>query len=170
MDIQFNIRKEFHFQWRNLELEDIFSAETIDRAFDLLTRSGEIEAKKQSDSPKATQTYYGFGEQSTEKAEQFLELLIEQHQDAAGKITPFSSIHRKQLAILTRIYFALLHKPDQKAVAKRRRNKATKPKPEETKHSPLVHIAVKAGLPLLFSLIRRSWQRNDSQICEEVFL
>lgn len=170
MEIQFNIRKEFHFQWRNLDLEDIFSAEAVERAFDLLTRSGEIEKKKSNDSPKSVQTFFGFGEQSSEKAQQFLEMLIEQHQDTAGKITPFSDFHRKQLAVLTRIYLALLHKPDPKATSLQKRTKPSKRKQEDVQPSPLVHIAVKAGLPLLFALIRRSWKRNDSQICEEVFV
>merc|ERR1712000_745148 len=45
-----------------------------------------------------------------------------------------------------------------------------KKKKEEEQESTLVQIGIKAGLPLLFSLIRRSWRRDDSELCSEVFI
>lgn len=169
MDVHFNIRKELNFQWNNFEIEDIFSIETLLRSFDLLLRSGElVETTKQSNTNKIPR-FFGYGEPTIEQGKQVLNELIAQHVERAGQVTPFSNIQRKQLVVLNRIYLALLSRPSSVKQAKRRKIKPSQQRTVEETASTLVQIGVKAGLPLLFALIKRSWERNDSLICTEVF-
>ena len=180
MEIHFNIRKEFHFQWHNFVISDIFSRDTLERSYDLLVRSGElIEPKVPENLTNSKKKLLGYGEANKQQGKQILNSLIGQQKEGtvtsgsigsnSGNITPFSNNIRKQLIVLTRVYLALISQPSSLKQTKRKPIKSQNKKQVEETASTLVQIGVKAGLPLLFTLIRRSWQRNDSELCTEVF-
>merc|ERR1712232_836977 len=102
-DLHFNIRNEFNFQWQNINIQDIFEGEGAERAFEVLTRSGELENITPSTSPEIPNSLFGY---SNREPEEILTNIASQHRDIINRSTPFSSLQRKQIAVLARIYLA----------------------------------------------------------------
>merc|ERR1712100_100358 len=141
--------------------------EGAERAFEVLTRSGELENITPSTSPEIPNSLFGY---SNREPEEILTNIASQHRDIINRSTPFSSLQRKQIAVLARIYLATSTISEKRGSLQQKRSIAVKKKKEEEQESTLVQIGIKAGLPLLFSLIRRSWRRDDSELCSEVFM
>jgi hypothetical protein len=168
---QLAIKSEFHVQWRNMELADLYSLTEVERAYELLQCSGELQAEvgAGNSSHEDPSQHLGYGDLLEEDLDRLTRDLVGQHQGSVRDNTPFTRLQHKQFITLARIFlsFSTTNTP-QPSPLKKRLKPPEKPK-EEATPSPLTVIGVRAGLPLLFALIKRSWRRPESQMSEEVY-